>query len=331
MVTNIISSSHFERAFLTVSAFLPAVIEEQSDDEDQHRSSCSSDQSESIWSERPESFSSLSSDECNFDADDSSNDDSPTYSVGKFAKSDIREEIKEPPRYPTTSVSETNSISKQETPQNIHKYERAQRKFLSYATITALASQRRSITSSPWTCLEESHHPLCPGDCDIGIVIEAEDNNNVTNAHPAASIRSSLYSSSAPIETDNHLPQRQKHDHDYTWLASPPALIRQRIVTYSATISEQSISTTRTHRRNKDVLCAPATSAFRTGIHTTNINQLNSNCPSLPPLPSQTMQHRRKDASRLSKLLDRHPRGLASSLCFENAEEFEMYLRLERS
>lgn len=323
MTEHIISSLHFERAFLSSTFFLPAVFEdEESDEQNQHRSSCSSD--DSFWSRRPESLTSLTSDECDSDVNDCRNNDEATYFVQKVAQGDPLPET-ELPRYSTTSVCQINNISKQEILQNIHKHKPRHRTIpINNATIAALSGQRRSITSSPWTCLEDSHHPLCQGDCDIGTaVFESGNDNNVLNAHTATSIRPSLYSSSssAPVGTDDHLSQKQKHDS--TWLDSPPVLIRRRIATSPATISEQSTSTTRTHRRNKDVLCAPRTSAFWTALQA----QSSSNCL----LPSQPMQHRRRDSSRRWKLLDRHPRAIASSLCFENAEEFEVYLQLRRS
>jgi len=272
--------------------------------------------------------SSSSSSECGSDAHDCRDDDKPTYLVHKVARGDLRTEI-ESPQHPTTSICRINNISKQEILLDIRKPR--QRIPMNDATIAALSGQRRSITSSPWTCLEDSHHPLCPGDCDIGLVAES-GNNNAFDTHTAASAKSSLTSSSspAPVDTDDQLPQK----HDYTWLDSPPVLVRQRVKEYAVTThsvpSDHSPSTTRTgrtHRRNKDVLCAPRTSTFWTTLYTSNINQLSPNCPYY----SSLTQSRRGDTRGLLKFLDRHPKAAASSLCFENAEEFEVYLRLGRS
>lgn len=39
---------------------------------------------------------------------------------------------------------------------------------VSYIYDISTLDRRRSIASSPWTCLEGAHHPLCGGSCDAG-------------------------------------------------------------------------------------------------------------------------------------------------------------------
>jgi len=93
-----------------------------------------------------------------------------------------------------------------------------------------------SIASSPWNCLQEAHHPLCTGDCDVDIQSTTPLSPKSPTSSwysscssPTASSSSSVTGSdsnrSSIISTDYSLTS-SNDARRYSWLNRPPALVR---------------------------------------------------------------------------------------------------------
>lgn len=55
---------------------------------------------------------------------------------------------------------------------------------------------RRSIINSPWTCLEDAHHPLCTGSCDQGVFSSSSSPSGSSTASRSGSVSAPKWSTS---------------------------------------------------------------------------------------------------------------------------------------
>jgi hypothetical protein len=89
-------------------------------------------------------------------------------------------------------------------------------------------SRRQSIASSPWTCLEDAHHPLCDGNCDDRISVKGA--SPVMQPSSPASVRSRTSWYSAPIAAlsaaSSPSTPGSGSRHRFSWLDFPPKLVR---------------------------------------------------------------------------------------------------------
>jgi len=104
-------------------------------------------------------------------------------------------------------------------------------------SVSSSTSLPLSIASSPWNCLREAHHPLCPGDCDV----DSRSTSPTSPKSPTSSWYSSpcsspsLSSSPSVTSSDSNRSSMISTDYSntisndarrYSWLNRPPALVR---------------------------------------------------------------------------------------------------------
>jgi len=142
-----------------------------------------------------------------------------------------------PLEYATDEDADTNAIS---SPILNNPTRLSLSRSISALSDSSCMSLPLSIVSSPWNCLQEAHHPLCTGDCDV----ETRSTLPICDSSPR-STTSSWYSSSCPsptsfasqsitggdsnrssmISTDCSIASSNEAKR-YSWLNRPPELIR---------------------------------------------------------------------------------------------------------
>jgi hypothetical protein len=104
----------------------------------------------------------------------------------------------------------------------------------------------QSIASSPWTCLEDAHHPLCDGECDNRVDATAVSFLRQSTSSSSTFRRKSWYA--ATFRESESTKQADVKGHEqYSWLDVPPRLVRR----VSSTADEGKMPTTSSRRQNR--------------------------------------------------------------------------------